>query len=99
MRQPIAIVHLSGETYACPGWFSIPDGTTPTDLKKMDFGIKEKSDPVHVQRPNIKKLVDSSNGKSQYTVKFNGMSWSCTCPGYGFRRYCKHIETVKNETK
>ena len=34
-----------------------------------------------------------------YTVKLSEGVYSCTCPGYGFRRKCRHITEIKNETK
>lgn len=49
--------------------------------------------------------VPSSNGRSQYTVRFEGcpefmnenvQTWSCTCPAGKFGRTCKHINEVIN---
>jgi hypothetical protein len=34
--------------------------------------------------------------KSKYTVTFMNNNFSCSCPGYGFRRRCKHIEEIKS---
>lgn len=34
--------------------------------------------------------------KSKYTVTFMNGQYSCSCPGYGFRRRCKHIEEIKS---
>lgn len=34
--------------------------------------------------------------KSKYTVTLMNGHYSCTCPGYGFRRRCKHIEEIKS---
>lgn len=39
-------------------------------------------------------LVDGSKG-NQYTVTNSHGQWSCTCPGFGFRRMCKHVSTIK----
>ena len=47
--------------------------------------------------------VPSSNGRSAYTVRFEGspvcmepavMTWSCTCPAYKYGRTCRHITAV-----
>ena len=38
-------------------------------------------------------LVSGSKG-STYSVTIDGKQRSCTCPGYGFRRDCKHIRQV-----
>ena len=34
--------------------------------------------------------------KSKYTVTFKNEHYSCTCPGYEFRKRCKHIEEIKS---
>jgi hypothetical protein len=99
MGYPHAIVNLGNKTYACPGWFEVPSNTVCKDLLKMDFGV-EKEEIIEIKEsPKIERLVTSSDGKNQYTVKFNGLHWNCTCVGFGFRRYCKHIEEVKLELK
>lgn len=38
--------------------------------------------------------VQGSNGKIYYVSKYADNTYSCTCPGFTFRRTCKHI---KNE--
>ena len=30
-----------------------------------------------------------------YTVSMHNGSWTCSCPGFGWRRKCKHIEAQK----
>jgi len=31
----------------------------------------------------------------QYYPRFDGSEYSCTCPGFEFRKTCKHIDLVK----
>lgn len=38
--------------------------------------------------------VDGSNGK-KYTVTNKSGNWTCTCPGFQFRRQCKHTQNVQ----
>lgn len=38
--------------------------------------------------------IDGSKGK-QYTVVFDGHFWSCTCPGFNFRKTCRHITEAR----
>ena len=99
MRKPFGVINLLDKTYAVPGWFPVPKGTKYEDLAGMDFDIEEEPVKEYKPQPKIEKLVLSSNGTDEYTVKFNGMYWSCTCKGYGFRRYCRHIEEVKQTLK
>jgi hypothetical protein len=54
--------------------------------KQVDY-IK----PVEEKRIEI--TVQGSKGNSYTVVKEKGKK-SCTCPGFGFRRTCKHIELV-----
>ena len=63
--------------------------------------------PYKAPKPNIPNIdsnkvykVTSSKGDKHYEVKMNSTgSLDCTCPGYGFRRRCRHIDYVKNELK
>jgi hypothetical protein len=40
-------------------------------------------------------VVAGSKGSS-YTVTKEGNKYSCTCPGFSFRRHCKHVDSVKS---
>lgn len=49
---------------------------------------------LQVVKPQPRRTVtiDGSRPGSKYTVTIeNGRPCSCTCPGFGFRRTCKHI--------
>jgi len=39
--------------------------------------------------------VEGSKG-SRYTVIRTKNSWTCTCPGFQFRRSCRHIQELQN---
>lgn len=97
MIQPFAIANIGDKSYAMPGWFEIPKGTSVYDLKSIPF----KLDTIEGVKPKNPKLiesfVESSDGKSQYKVSFNGIQWSCTCVGFGFRRDCKHVKKIKQQ--
>ena len=54
--------------------------------KKVDY-VK----PIEEKRIEI--TVQGSKGNSYTVVKEKGKK-SCTCPGFSFRRTCKHIESV-----
>jgi hypothetical protein len=49
------------------------------------------SPPPKVER--IEKVVEGSKGNT-YTVIKEGSRATCTCPGYSFRKTCKHLEMV-----
>lgn len=40
-------------------------------------------------------VVDGSRG-SKYTVVHSNNTWSCTCPGFQFRKTCKHVQEIQN---
>ena len=37
--------------------------------------------------------VKGSKG-TEYTVTRNGKGWNCTCPGFQFRKQCKHVSEL-----
>lgn len=39
--------------------------------------------------------VDGSKPGTKYTVTKQGNKVTCSCPGYGFRRTCKHVAIAK----
>lgn len=38
--------------------------------------------------------VAGSKG-DQYIVSLSAGSWTCSCPGYGFRGHCRHVDQLK----
>jgi len=55
-------------------------------------GAKVKfTPPVKVER--IERTVAGSKGNT-YTVIKEGSRATCTCPGYSFRKTCKHLSMV-----
>lgn len=99
---------LSG-TYICPGWIPVDEGTTRDDVEFSDDIIIEKpinSTQLKAEQPvDLEFKVPSSNGKSEYLVKYHrevnqkGV-WSCNCPASNFRRGdCKHIKALSIENQ
>ena len=93
---PPATMELNGNRYIMPGWYKLPDDEPTPELKDIGFY------PWKAEKPNIPNIdsnkvykVTSSKGDKQYEVKMNATgSFECTCPGYGFRRKCRHINEV-----
>jgi hypothetical protein len=87
----------TGKVYGIAGsvWIEVPDGTTFDDLAKyMAYSPREVAPVAGEKSWSVK----GSKGNT-YTVKLSQGAYSCTCPGYGFRRNCRHITEIKNETK
>lgn len=79
-------------------WVEVDDSVTLEMLRErwISPGPKvKKVDSLEYETFKVK----SSSGKGSYAVrKFNNGTWTCSCPSYGFRRRCKHIETIKTKT-
>ena len=96
VKTPPSIVRmpLRDKTYAVSGdtWLEVPHGTTFAQLPEYmvfeGYGSTEAS-------KSWSWAVAGSKGRV-YVVKLSNEGvWTCTCPGYGFRGRCKHIENTK----
>ena len=54
-------------------------------------GAKHDYQPVKSARETI--TVQGSKGNTYIVTKENGKA-TCTCPGYGFRKTCKHVQEL-----
>ena len=54
-------------------------------------GAKVEYTPVKSSRETI--VVQGSKGNTYVVTKENGKA-TCTCPGFGFRKTCKHVQEV-----
>ena len=96
---PPFTMELNGERYIMPGWYKLKQNEETPNIEDIAFY------PYKAKKPNIPNIdsnkaykVKSSRGNAYYEVKMNASgSLECTCPGYGFRRRCRHIDYVKNE--
>ena len=100
-RNPVfkdfGIMRTLNGTFICPGWIPVDEGTTREDVEFSDDIIIEKLTlSTQLKTEPLKDLefkIPSSNGKSEYLVRFQRGVWSCNCPASSFRRGdCKHIK-------
>ena len=94
---PPAIANLPNGRYAVSGgtWVRVPDDTKFEDLDKyMTYERKRPESPPDASE-RVWAVVGSKG--AHYTVRANQGRYTCTCPGFGWRRKCKHIEQVKKE--
>ena len=77
---------VSGKTYIVAGkWIEVPDGTTLADVDKYVVRAK-RTTPTEVESWQ----VAGSKG-NVYTIRRQDTGeLTCSCPGFGFRRKCKH---------
>jgi hypothetical protein len=98
---PPFTMELNGERYIMPGWYKLKqDEETPNIEDIAYYPYKPKKANIPNIDSNKVYKVKSSKGDKEYEVKMDSSgSLSCTCPGYGFRRRCRHIDYVMNELK
>ena len=87
----------------CPDVFGGPI-YTPDELRTEVVEVSQAPrEPAQAKRPESPSdasvgswAVVGSKG-AHYTVRADHGRYTCTCPGFGWRRKCKHIEQVKKE--
>ncbi len=87
--------------YIMPGWYKIDDTEDLPDIEDIAFyPYKPKKDnSLDNIKSNAIYKVMSSKGDKEYQVQMNTSgSLECECPGYGFRRRCRHIDQVVAES-
>lgn len=101
-KSVFAIVNILDETYVCPGWHKVPQGTTREQIEIDMSAIPVKEEVVIEQPKNslYEVIVKGSKPGKEYKVKFDKGSWSCTCPAANFQRGdCKHVKAEQNNLK
>ena len=88
--NPALTTGIDGKRYAISGstWIEVPPGTTFDELP-MYMVVKQREDNQKEGEESWQ--VKGSKG-TEYTVSLRQGQWSCTCPGFGWRRRCKHVE-------
>lgn len=80
------------------GQIGLTTGERVFDMRVIDIdrivGF-ESAKSSHAE-PELTWMVQGSKG-SEYVVRKEGTSYTCSCPGYGFRRACKHIDQIKSK--
>lgn len=97
LSPPAIIPKLGGKTYALLGgkWFEIPSDTKLEDLD--EYWEKMYPDTPKISHKDGVWHRVSSKGTKKYKVVLKDGQFSCECPGFMFRKYCRHIDSVKEE--
>ena len=88
--NPALTTGQDGKRYAISGsvWVEVPPETTFEDLP-MYMVVKQCED---IQQQGEESWQVTGSRGSSYTVSLRQGQWSCSCPGFGWRRRCKHVE-------
>ena len=95
---PMLYTDMSGQKWAVSGqhWIEVPDTLTLDRIGEY-MVVDQRFTPT--QTPDVRTYdVQGSTGNT-YTVKQDADTWTCTCPGFGWRRKCRHITEVKNASR
>lgn len=94
---PPAIANMhNGKRYAISGSIWIEIGPEITQKMVQDVWTPLYANVVKPSSAKVYSILSKSSGKT-YTVKHEGNRWSCSCPAFGFRNKCKHIEEAKTK--
>jgi len=86
----------NGERYIMPGWYKLSKDEDMPNIEDIAYyPYKPKKEPLPNIDSNKVYKVKSSKGDKEYLVQMDSSgSMVCECPGYQFRRSCRHIKTV-----
>jgi len=95
---PMLYTDRAGQKWAVSGqhWVEVPDTLTLDEVGKYMVVRERESAP---QSSEVRSYEVQGSKGDTYTVTDNGGTWTCTCPGFGWRRKCKHVEAQKNESR
>ena len=95
---PMLYTDNSGQKWAVSGqhWIEVPD-TLTLDRVGEYMVVDDRFTPS--ARPEVRTYEVKGSTGNTYTVVDNGGTWTCTCPGFGWRRKCRHIGEVQNANR
>jgi len=96
--QPPLLSDFPSGRYAISGnvWIRVPADTKFEDLGK--YMVCERKPPVSPSDASARVWAVVGSKGAHYTVRANQGRYTCSCPGFGWRSKCKHIEQVKKES-
>lgn len=98
-------VSYTGDIVESPKWspnslcLTTGDPNFPVRMidRKRIISVDGSSVPV-IKRDDAPKVYTVKGSKgNKYTVTINGSQTHCDCPGYQYRKHCKHIEQVQSK--
>jgi len=108
-RQPNHVYLMDGDkAYAYSKWgqgsvqyFQNPlyinrKGRKFVEIKnnRWKFNLNLVVEKEESKKPEGKVWTVIGSKGNQYSVNLSGGYWSCDCPGFGFRRKCRHVDEI-----
>ncbi len=94
---PPYTMKIGSDKYIMPGWYKLDKNEELPDIEDIGYyPYKPKIDDSlkNIDSNKVYKVM-SSKGDKEYQVQLNTSgSLECECPGYGFRRRCRHLDEV-----
>lgn len=92
--NPAIITNLNGDVFAISGTtrVQVPKGTRYTDIHWIRKVVKPTG-------PKTYHFTSTRNQSLKYKVVVDRNSIRCDCPGYSYRRFCKHTDYVKKQIR
>jgi len=97
---PPYTMNIGSDKYIMPGWYKLNKDEDLPNIEDIAF-YPYKPSKRPLPEGSIGKVykVLSSKGDKEYEVNYNATGeLECSCPGYGFRRKCRHIDQVTAES-
>ena len=93
---PPFTMNIGSDKYIMPGWYKLNKDEEPPNIEDIAFyPYKPSKRPLPEESVGKVYKVLSSKGDKEYQVNYNAIGeLECSCPGYGFRRRCRHIDQV-----
>ena len=95
---PMLYTDTRGQKWAISGqhWIEVPDDMT-LDRVGEYMVVDDRFTPPQLAEVLTYDVVGSKG--NTYTVTNDRGNWTCTCPGFGFRRKCRHITEIKDASR
>lgn len=97
LYPPIVIEVPSGR-YAVSGsvWIQVTEDVTAEMVESAWEPLYPRDTKEYTTR---KFEIESSRNAEKYTVTERGGVWTCSCPGFEYRKKCRHIEQAKTNLR